>query len=158
MSDYYNFYNPTTTDSGLNFSMSDLSDLKYGVPDSTNPSQDTFGLGLTDDYFNQSQFQPDLTPATQDTSWTDLLFGTKDKNGKTSGGYAAAGLGLLKSGLGFYLGSKQLSQAEDALAENKRQFNLNYAAQKALTNDQLQWQYNARENRRAGSGGELVQI
>lgn len=94
----------------------------------------------------------------QTPSWSDLAFGYKDSTGSMKGGWASSGLDLLKSGLGFYLGAQQLSQSKDELAENQRQFNLNYNAQKDLINDQLAWQYQARKDRNANNAGTLTQI
>lgn len=91
-------------------------------------------------------------------SWSDLAFGYKDASGAMHSGLASTGFDLLKSGLGFYLGSQQLKQAENTLAENQRQFNLNYNAQKDLINDQLAWQYQARKDRNANNAGTLTQI
>ena len=77
---------------------------------------------------------------------------------KNNIGWGSTALNLLQSGLGFYLGQQQLNQAEDALNENKRQFNLNYNAQKDLINDQLAWQYQARKDRNSSYDGTLTQI
>lgn len=86
------------------------------------------------------------------------LFGGTDKFGNKTGGWVSPALGLLESGLGFYLGSQQMGQAEDTLAESKRQFNTNYNAQKTLINDQLNWQHKARLASNPNYAGELAQI
>lgn len=71
------------------------------------------------------------TPATP--SLMDRIFGTKDQPGL--GGFA---LGALQAGVGAGLGWKQYGLAEKTLAENRRQFELNYDAQRKLTNAQLE--------------------
>ena len=85
-------------------------------------------------------------------------FGYTDKFGNKFGGWAGPALGLAQAGLGAYLGFKQLSQGEDQLDESTRQFDLNYNAQKALINDQLNWQHNARLNNNPSYTGQLTQI
>lgn len=85
-------------------------------------------------------------------------FGYTDKFGNKFGGWAGPVVGLAQAGLGAYLGFKQLSQGEDQLDENTRQFDLNYNAQKALINDQLNWQHNARLHNNPSYTGQLTQI
>ena len=67
----------------------------------------------------------------------DNFFDTTDPNGiKTQGwgGMAMSGL----QGLGnSYMAMKQFGLAEDALKEQKRQFNVNFEAQRNMTNSQL---------------------
>lgn len=67
----------------------------------------------------------------------DNFFDTTDANGiKTQGwgGMAMSGL----QGLGnSYMAMKQFGLAEDALKEQQRQFNINYEAQRKMTNSQL---------------------
>ena len=67
----------------------------------------------------------------------DNFFDTTDANGiKTQGwgGMAMSGL----QGLGnSYMAMKQFGLAEDALKEQQRQFNINYEAQRKMTNAQL---------------------
>lgn len=95
-----------------------------------------------------------FTPAFSDKFW-----GYKDpKSGMMFDGYAKTGLGAIQSGLGFYLGKGQLDQAKSALNEDRRQFNLNYAAQKATINDQLRWQHKARTDRDPTYNGQMTQI
>ena len=85
-------------------------------------------------------------------------FGYTDKFGNKFGGWTGPAVGLAQAGLGAYLGFKQLSQGEDQLDESTRQFDLNYNAQKALINDQLNWQHNARLNNNPSYTGQLTQI
>lgn len=72
--------------------------------------------------------------------------GTKEAPGW--GGMALGGASAIMSGI---MGMKQYGLAKDALAENKRQFALNYDAQKATTNTQLQDRQRARVASNAGA-------
>lgn len=68
----------------------------------------------------------------------------RNLDGTTSGGWGTAGLGILQ-GLGSaYMGMKQYGLAKDAFAENKRQFGLNYDAQRTTTNSALEDRQRAR--------------
>lgn len=115
------------------------------------------GSLLDNSQFNFNLGNP-TTLGTNNSPFIQGALGYTDKFGNKTGGWASPALGLLKSGLGFYLGSQQLDQAEDTLAENKRQFNKNYNAQKTLINDQLNWQYQARKASNPNYTGELTQI
>lgn len=154
-------------------------DFDYG--NNNNNLNSNFGFSSFD--INQTNKSPSLLGA--NTSLTDgLTYSNNGNNSLLSGlnfsgsgaggttnsflksllgdknnvGWGGTALNLLQSGLGFYLGQKQLNQAEDALNENKRQFNLNYNAQKKLINDQLAWQYQARKDRNANYDGVLTQV
>lgn len=151
MNDYNNNY-------GMNFGYSPGTTNLADIAKQTNSGsymqmQPTTGIDF-------SMSQP-VTPTATDSqgNWFSNLFSHKDSmTGEMTPDYAGSALGLLKSGLGFYLGNKQLNQAEDSLSENKRQFNLNYDAQKATTNDALAWQYKARNDANADYDGKLTQI
>ena len=86
------------------------------------------------------------------------MTGYTDNLGNKFSGWGGTAVGLAQAGLGAYLGFKQLSQGEDQLDESTRQFDLNYNAQKALINDQLNWQHNARLNNNPSYTGQLTQI
>lgn len=161
MSDYLDNSNFDSTQ-GLNFSSlkSAGNSLGYsGIDTQVDTQSGNWGNWSNLGGMSDSQIAAGLSGGTSDSSTlSKLLFGSKDSNENVTAGYANTGLNLLKSGLTFYLGSQQLSQAEDALSENKRQFNLNYDAQKAIVNDQLAWQYQARKDRNAANAGTLTQI
>lgn len=73
-----------------------------------------------------------ITPESTGGSWWDSLVGTKDQPGW---GQLAVGAG---SGLmNAFMGMKQYGLAKDSFNENKRQFALNYDAQRASTNTRL---------------------
>jgi hypothetical protein len=72
-------------------------------------------------------------------SFSNSFFGTRDTpgwSGQTLG--AVQGLGNL------WMGMKQYGLAKEKLAESKRQFELNYDAQRKLTNSQLEDRQRAR--------------
>ena len=79
--------------------------------------------------------------APQGSTWYGDLFGsmfdTTDANGIKTQGWGGLALQGLQ-GLGnSYMGMKQFGLAEDALKEQKRQFNVNFEAQRKMTNSQL---------------------
>jgi hypothetical protein len=67
------------------------------------------------------------------------MIGNKDDPGW--GGMALGGLSALSNA---YFGMKQYGLAKQQLAEGKRQFNLNFDAQRNMTNSQLADRQNAR--------------
>lgn len=71
--------------------------------------------------------------------WLSGFMGTKDAPGW--GGMAIGGAGALATA---YLGMKQYGLAKDTLAENKKQFELNFGAQRNLTNASLEDRQRAR--------------
>lgn len=81
----------------------------------------------------------------------DNFFDTTNANGiKTQGWGGLAIQGL--QGLGnSYMGMKQFGLAEDALKEQKRQFNTNFEAQRKMTNSQLSDRQRARVASNAGA-------
>lgn len=60
------------------------------------------------------------------------------KTGMKNQGLFDMGLGAAQTGLGAYLGFQNLGIARDTLAQNKRAFDLNFNAQRNLTNSRLQ--------------------
>ena len=72
------------------------------------------------------------------------FFDTTDPNGIKTQGWGGLALSGLQ-GLGnSYMAMKQFGLAEDALKEQKRQFNINYEAQRKTTNAQLSDRQRAR--------------
>lgn len=72
------------------------------------------------------------------------MFDTTDANGIKTQGWGGLALSGLQ-GLGnSYMAMKQFGLAEDALKEQKRQFNINYEAQRKTTNSQLSDRQRAR--------------
>ena len=62
---------------------------------------------------------------------------TTGANGMKTQGLFDMGLGALQGGLGAYLGFQNLGIAKDTLAQNKRQFDLNFGAQQKTTNTRM---------------------
>lgn len=75
---------------------------------------------------------PGYTP-----NWLDKLTGYTDANGIEHGGYGQLALGGFTGLANLYMGLKNFGLAEDMFKENKRQFNLNFEAQRSLTNTSL---------------------
>lgn len=74
----------------------------------------------------------------------DNFFNKTDKNGISQQGWGGLALGGAQ-GLGnLYLGMQQYGLAKDALANARRQFDINYGAQKKLTNANLEDRQRAR--------------
>lgn len=70
--------------------------------------------------------------------WHNTPWATStNANGIKTQGLFDMGLGALQGGLGAYLGFQNLGIAKDTLAQNKRQFDLNFGAQQKLTNARL---------------------
>ena len=67
----------------------------------------------------------------------DNFFDTTDPNGIKTQGWGGLALSGIQ-GLGnSYMAMKKFGLAEDALKEQKRQFNINYEAQRKMANSQL---------------------
>lgn len=158
----WNFYNPNATMENMNFGLGSVSGT--GTPTNLNDMKVTSDLSFTESpLMNNGLFNTPTggapTPAAGGTSWWDSFTGYTDQDKVKHAGWGSLAFDLLKSGTGFYLGSQQMKQAEDALAENKRQFDLNFSAQKELVNDQLRFQHQARTDRMGDNyTGELTQI
>jgi len=87
--------------------------------------------------------------------FTDGLFdnflGKKNADGSVDMGWGGMALGAAQ-GLGnAYMAMKQYGLAKDSLAESKRQFQLNYDAQKSATNSALEDRQRARVASNAGA-------
>ena len=91
-----------------------------------------------------------------ESSWN--WFDKTDKNGMTTQGVAGLGFGVAKMLAGLYLGNKQMGMAQDQLDESKRQFGLNFGAQKKDYNSKAQWQHDARKGYDPNYSGKLTQI
>lgn len=87
---------------------------------------------------------------TPSSIWSNPLQ-TKLQDGSTTGGWLSAGLGIAQGVGNLYLGMKQYQLAKDTLANNKEQFERNYAAQRTLTNAQLEDRQRARVSANPGA-------
>jgi hypothetical protein len=72
------------------------------------------------------------------------IFGGKDGEGNQTNGWGGMALGVAQGLGGAYMGMKQYGMAQDSLKENKRQFQMNYNAQKKTLNTQLDDRQRAR--------------
>lgn len=77
------------------------------------------------------------------TFMQSMLGYTNDK-GVQQQGWGGLALGAASALGNTWMGMKQYGLAKDALKENKRQYNQNYAAQRTLTNSQLEDRQRAR--------------
>lgn len=73
-----------------------------------------------------------------------FLGSTDTTTGVRTDGWGAPAMGALQGIANAYLGLKQYGIAKDTLNENKRQFQLNYDAQKSTTNSALEDRQRAR--------------
>ena len=86
-----------------------------------------------------------------DNSIFSNFLGKKNADGTADLGWGGMALGAAQ-GLGnAYMAMKQYGLAKDSLAENKRQFQLNYDAQKTTTNSALEDRQRARVASNAGA-------
>ena len=69
---------------------------------------------------------------------TGILGSTDTKTGIKTDGWGGLALGAASGLMQGYMGMKQYGLAKESLAEGKRQFQLNYDAQKTLTNSTLE--------------------
>lgn len=88
------------------------------------------------------------------TDWlktSGFLGSTDTKTGIKTDGFGGMALGVAQ-GLGnAYMGMKQYGLAKESLAEGKKQFSLNYDAQKATTNSQMEDRQRARVASNSGA-------
>lgn len=74
-----------------------------------------------------------------------------DKNGVSTQGWGTPVLGAANGLLSAFMGMKQYGLAKDSLNEGKRQFQLNYDAQRQTTNTQLEDRQRARVASNSGA-------
>lgn len=72
------------------------------------------------------------------------FLGSTDANGIRTDGWGAPAIGAASGLLNTFMGMKQYGLAKDQLAESKRQYEANYAAQRTTTNAQLEDRQRAR--------------
>lgn len=80
-----------------------------------------------------------LQPARPDFLSMEAFMGTRDMPG-----WGGAAIGGLNSLVNAFMGMKQYGIAKKTLAENKRQFNTNFDAQRQMVNSQLEDRQRAR--------------
>lgn len=86
------------------------------------------------------------TPGGQGMDWLSMkgMFGGTMEDGTQANGWAGTTLGAAGGLANAWLGMKQYGLAKEQLAENKRQFQMNYDAQKKTTNTRLRDRQRAR--------------
>lgn len=118
--------------------------------ESFNPGIGNTGLG----YVNN----PNAASYTAPTSWWDDFtnafkgdsgvlggfFGGKDANGNVSNGWGGAAIGAASSLMNGFMGMQQYGLAKQQFAQQKKEYEQNYAAQRQLTNSQLEDRQRAR--------------
>lgn len=75
----------------------------------------------------------------------------KTENGVTTQGWGGAALGAMQGFGNAFMGMKQYGLAKDQLAQSKKQFELNYGAQKKTTNAALEDRQAARVASNSGA-------
>jgi len=79
------------------------------------------------------------------------MLGYTNQNGDQQQGWGGLALGAASALGNSWMGMKQYGLAKDALKENKRQYEQNYAAQRTLTNSQLEDRQRARVASNSGA-------
>lgn len=79
------------------------------------------------------------------------FLGSTDASGTKTDGWGGLAVGAAGGLASAYLGMKQYGLAKDTLAENKKQFNLNYDAQRTTTNTALEDRQRARVASNSGA-------
>jgi hypothetical protein len=134
-----------------------VTDLASGfIPDYSSPNlfggMSNYGTGNSAFSFSGGQMAPNTSGLGLKVFGTPEQFGWKGPNtGGGSGGvgnwvnnYGGLALGALQGVGNLFMGMKQYNMAKDALRESKRQFNVNYDAQRKLTNSRLEDRQRAR--------------
>lgn len=126
----------------------------YGMPSSEVPD---FSNGITSmggpagAIGSVGDASPGAIVGFEPTFMQQLMGYTDTTNGMKVNGLAGPAMGLISGGLGAFMGMKQYGLAKEALAQSKRQFNLNYAAQKQTTNAALEDRQRARNASNPGA-------
>ena len=102
--------------------------------------------GAVAGFLGDASFGGSSTP-----TWGQSAFGYTDKNGLKTNGWAGAALGLGQGLLQGYQGMQQYGMAKKQFKESKRQYEQNYAAQRALTNASLEDRQRARVASNSGA-------
>jgi hypothetical protein len=90
--------------------------------------------------------------STLSPNWLQSMTGYTDPaSGAKVGGWGSLALGAAQGIGSAYMGSKQLSLAQDTFKENKRQFQMNYNNQKKTVNTQLEDRQRARVASNSGA-------
>ena len=121
------------------------------------PSQYDWSGGVLGQYGGGGPTNPDpmaqAGPMAAFNAWLkDSGFLSSTENNVTTQGWGGMAIGGLSALGNLWMGKQQLDMAKDSLSENKRQFNLNYNAQKQSTNTYLADRQAARIRSSGNSG------
>lgn len=126
--------------SGVNFPQTGISPV--ATPVATPNTNSYFGSNYDGSGFNGVGAGSNLAPVTQKSPWYNSgafegMLGSTDANGIRTQGWGGLALGVGQGLMNAYLGMQQYGLAKDTFNENKRQFELNYAAKQKTTNAAL---------------------
>jgi hypothetical protein len=122
--------------------------LETPAPVATGPAMNPVPTSFANGTYNPNTVTPG--PFTQ---WLreNGIIGSTDKNGMRTDGYGGLALNAV-TGLGqLYLGMQQYNLAKETLANNKAQFERNFAAQRQNINTELEDRQRARVASNAGA-------
>lgn len=120
-------------------------------------SMDISGMNLGQMNYGMSPVGTDIASGFQSPTgvgqfdWQKFLLGGKAADGSSQLGAAGVGLGALQGAASLFMGMQQYGLAKKQLEEGKRQFDLNYGAQKQTTNTRLEDRQRARVASNAGA-------
>lgn len=143
--------------------MASLTDLLLQYGNNGGSNNDNLGFGTMAGLTASPDYVPTASASTGgflgglgDLFSKNSFLGGTNPNGTQSMGWAMPAVGIAQAIMGGINGMKQTSLAEDNLKEGKRQFQLNYDAQKQSTNTQLEDRQRARVASNPGGGYESV--
>lgn len=129
---------------------------QYTSPTWDQPSTDTFspglenaGLGYTGggsgpSYTAPTSWWDDFTGAFKGNGALGGFFGGKDANGNVTNGWGGTAIGAASGLMSGFMGMQQYGLAKQQFAQQKKEYEQNYAAQRQLTNSQLEDRQRAR--------------
>ena len=137
--------------------------MGYNNPQQSETPTSLFGLGDAGITGTNNTSYLAATPFDASTSgntgwsWMDSI---DPKTGIKTQGMLGSLAGLGSAAANWYMGMKQYGLAKDTLKENKKQFAMNYGAQRDITNEKLRYQHEAllAANPRAYANRKLTQI
>jgi len=91
------------------------------------------------------------TPAVADKGMFGGMLGSTDANGVRTDGWGGMAVGAASGLVNAFMGMKQYGLAKEQLAEGKRQYDANYAAQRTTTNASLEDRQRARVASNSGA-------
>jgi hypothetical protein len=102
-----------------------------------------WGGGMTAPNFEQMPINlagmaPGSVGQTFEPGFMDKMLGYRAADGTQFAGWGGLALGAANGLMNGFMGMKQLGVAKDQLAQSKRQFDINFGAQKKLTNSRLE--------------------